>query len=145
MDRFECDYTLKIFDKLWRVWQFKWESTHQFWSTSYMQLVVMQTADICTYCMHTCAKAFAICSNQYEITIWREQEANCSEIWTYCYCSFENWAKAIEKNCNNRHAILKYMTIFHNYLNNMIIYWNILGWIYKWITYSMSRNLHKHT
>ncbi len=35
--------------------------------------------------LHTCAKALAICSNQYEIPIWREQEANCSEIWTYCF------------------------------------------------------------
>ncbi len=32
----------------------------------------------------TRAKALAICSNQYEIPIWFEQEANCSEIWTYC-------------------------------------------------------------
>ncbi len=54
----------KMIGKLWRVWQFKWESTHQFWSTSHMQVVVVQTADNCTYCLHTCAKAFAICLNQ---------------------------------------------------------------------------------
>ncbi len=43
----------KMIERLRRVWQFKGESTRQFWSTSHLQLVVVQTADNCTYCLHT--------------------------------------------------------------------------------------------
>ncbi len=80
MDRFECD---GLHDEKWlRSWE-EFDSLRE--STSYMQLAVVQTADSCTYCLHTCAKAFAICSNQYEIPIWCEQEAHFSEIWTSCF------------------------------------------------------------
>ncbi len=62
MDCFECD---GLHDEKWlrSCEEFDSLSKNQFWSTIHMQLVVVQTADNCTYCLHTCAKAFAICSN----------------------------------------------------------------------------------
>lgn len=41
---------------------------------------IVQTTKNCTYCLDTCAKAFAICLHQLEMPVWSEQWANCSEI-----------------------------------------------------------------
>ncbi len=66
MDRFECD---GLHNEKWlrSCEEFDSLSENQlisFLSTSHVQFVVVQTADNYTYCLHTCAKAFAICSNQ---------------------------------------------------------------------------------
>ncbi len=76
-------YMMKMIGKLWRVWQFKRESTHQFCSTSHMQLVAVQTADNCTFFLHTCQ---SICNMLKSIRnsnlMWTR---SLSEIWTFCF------------------------------------------------------------
>ncbi len=64
MDRFECDGLHD--EKLLRSCE-EFDSLNENRLISFDQqaiLVVVQNTDNCTYCLHTCAKAFAICSNQ---------------------------------------------------------------------------------
>ncbi len=60
MDRFECDGLHN--EKLLKSCS-EFDSLSENWLIN-KQLVVVQAADNCTNCLHTCAKAFAICSNQ---------------------------------------------------------------------------------
>lgn len=48
-----------------KVWQFHWDSTHQIWSTSDVQVATVQIVANCAL-LHTCAKTCEICLNEWK-------------------------------------------------------------------------------
>ncbi len=70
--------------KLWRFWQFHWESTDQFWSMRHVQGIFVQIWRELYPFTHMYQNN-VISLNEWEILTCCEPQTNCSDIWASCF------------------------------------------------------------